>query len=123
METKFCLVGEIGGKASLAQVPHAARAVTGSSGVNGLSPTFTFSLIFKCALFEILKGRNTSFIHTIVLNAVTRKFVVDFLIISLILVPPVDDVNLFLALFSIKNKKIPGNNQRLKLSFFSFRFS
>ena len=32
---KFCLEGEIGGKASLAQVPHAARAVTGGSGVNG----------------------------------------------------------------------------------------
>ena len=78
-----------------------------------LSPTFTFSLIFKCALFKILKGRNTSFVHT-----VTVKFVVDFLIISLILVPPLDDVNLFLALFLIKNKKIPGNNQRLKLSFF-----
>ena len=30
---KFCLEGEIGGKASLAQVPHAARAVTGGSGV------------------------------------------------------------------------------------------
>ena len=73
--------------------------------------------------FEILKGRNTSFIHTVILNTVTRKFVVDFLIISLILVPLVDDVNLFLALFSIKNKKIPGNNQGLKLSFFSFRFS
>ena len=52
------------------------------------------------------------------MNTVTRKFVVDFLIISLILVPPLDDVNLFLALFLIKNKKIPGNNQRLKLSFF-----
>ena len=83
-----------------------------------LSPTFTFSLIFKCALFKTLKGRNTSFIHTVILNTVTRKFVVDFLIISLILVPPLDDVNLFLALFLIKNKKIPGNNQRLKLSFF-----
>ena len=65
-----------------------------------------------------MKGRNTSFVHTVILNTVTRKFVVDFLIISLILVPPVDDVNLFLALFSIKNKKIPGNNQRLKLFFF-----
>ena len=83
-----------------------------------LSPTFTFSLIFKCALFKVLKGRNTSFVHTVILNTVTRKFVVDFLIISLILVPPLDDVNLFLALFLIKNKKIPGNNQRLKLSFF-----
>ena len=65
-----------------------------------------------------MKGRNTSFVHTVILNTVTRKFVVDFLIISLILVPPLDDVNLFLALFLIKNKKIPGNNQRLKLSFF-----
>ena len=65
-----------------------------------------------------MKGRNTSFVHTVKLNTVTRKFVVDFLIISLILVPPLDDVNLFLALFLIKNKKIPGNNQRLKLSFF-----
>ena len=65
-----------------------------------------------------MKGRNTSFVHTVILNTVTRKFVVDFLIISLILVPPLDDVNLFLALFLIKNKKIPGNNRRLKLSFF-----
>lgn len=65
-----------------------------------------------------MKGRNTSFVHTVILNTVVRKFVVDFLIILLTLVLPVDDVNLFLALFLIKNKKIPGNNQRLKLSFF-----
>ena len=32
LETKFCLVGEIGGKVSLAQVPHAARAVQVSMG-------------------------------------------------------------------------------------------
>ena len=82
-----------------------------------LSPSCTCSLIFKCALFEILKGRNTSFIHTVILNTVTRKFVVDFLIISLILVPPVD-WHYQISIISIKNKKIPGNNQRLKLSFF-----
>ena len=83
-----------------------------------LSPTCTCSLIFKCALFKILKGRNTNFVHTVILNTVVRKFVVDFLIILLTLVLPVDDVNLFLALFWIKNKDIPGNNQRLKLFFF-----
>ena len=41
MKTKFCLVGEIGGKASLAQVPHAARAVAGGSGVNGGATKWT----------------------------------------------------------------------------------
>ena len=69
-----------------------------------LSPTFTFSLIFKCALFKILKGRNTSFIHTVILNTVVRKFVVDFLIILLTLVPPVDDVQ-FVHYFWSKIKR------------------
>ena len=48
METKFCLVGEIGGKASLAQVPHAARAVTGGSGV-----VHHFQSIHNSDIFEV----------------------------------------------------------------------
>ena len=45
METKFCLVGEIGGKASLAQVPHAVRAITGGSGVNEFNSFVSYFVV------------------------------------------------------------------------------